>query len=87
MACSQKDMASPFLVDRHKFPGASISFVVFRAHVLFVLCGLLALACSCLCRLHFVLLPLLGQGGVLPFALAIVPWKFSRCCVLSSCCW
>ena len=43
----------------------------------FVVCGLLVLACSCLCRLHFVLLPLLGQGGVLPFALAIVPWKFS----------
>ena len=114
MACSQKDMASPFIVDRHKFQ--VLAFMCFLQSPC-ALCGLLVLAClslvlaryrvatyMCLYRahvlfvaswfllafrmfLHFVALPLLGQGGVLPFALAIVPWKFSFCGVLSSCCW
>ena len=46
VACSQKDMACPIIVDRHKLSGASISCVLFRAHVLFVAYWfLLALAC------------------------------------------
>ena len=47
---------------------------------------LLVLACFCLCRLHFVVLTLLGQGGVLPITLAFcalevfeaIEWQASK---------
>ena len=51
-----------------------LTCALYRAHVLFVASWFLLAFCM---FLHFVALPLLGQGGVLPFALAIVPWKFS----------